>query len=187
MSINRDELRALVREVVREAVRDVRATAKTPGPVAVPPPPAPAPAPPTQAGLSAPPTQAGLSAPPTVAHQFGVEPTGPRAVEGKNRTETVQLTNDRDLDNFVRKLLRLFESPKTRADLKAGRLSFRLAGATRASGGGASRRIEAGAVTERHIADMAGGTLVLGRKAVLTPLAREKARTLGITIEKERK
>lgn len=178
MSINRDELRALVREVVREAVRDVRATAKTPGPVAVPPPPAPAPAPPTQARLSA---------PPTVAHQFGVEPTGPRAVEGKNRTETVQLTNDRDLDSFVRKLLRLFESPKTRADLKAGRLSFRLAGATRASGGGASRRIEAGAVTERHIADMAGGTLVLGRKAVLTPLARDKARTLGITIEKERK
>ena len=167
MSISRDELRALVRVVVGVAVRDVRATAKTPGPVAVPPPPAPAP-------------------PPTVADQFGVDPTGPRAVEGKNRTETVQLTNDRDLDNFVRKLLRLFESPKTRADLKAGRLSFRLAGTTRASGGGASRRIESGAVTERHIADMAGGTLVLGRKAVLTPLAREKARSLGVTIEKER-
>lgn len=170
MSINRDELRALVREVVRDAVRDVGAATKTPGPVAVPPPPAPAP-----------------PAPPTVADQFGVEPTGPRAVDGKNRTETVQLTNDRDLDSFVRKLLRLFESPKTRADLKAGRLSFRLAGSTRPTGGGASRRIETGAVTERQIADMAGGTLVLGRKAVLTPLAREKARTLGITIEKERK
>jgi hypothetical protein len=178
--MNRDELRTLVREVVREAVRDAGAAARTPGPVAVPPPPAPAPAP-------APPTVAGLSAPPTAAHQFGVEPTGPRAVDGKNRTETVQLTNDRDLDNFVRKLLRLFESPKTRADLKAGRLSFRLTGSARSSGGGASRRIETGAVTERHIADMAGGTLVLGRKAVLTPLAREKARTLGITIEKERK
>ncbi len=34
MSINRDELRALVREVVREAVRDVGAAVKTPGPVA---------------------------------------------------------------------------------------------------------------------------------------------------------
>lgn len=167
MSISRDDLRTLVREVVREAVKDFGAAARTPGPAAVPPPPAPA--------------------PPTIADQFGVDPTGPRAAEGKSRTETVQLTNDRDLDNFVRKLLRLFESPKTRADLKAGRLSFRLAGATRGSGGGASRRIEAGAVTERHIADMAGGTLVLGRKAVLTPLAREKARTLGITIEKERK
>lgn len=179
MSISRDELRALVREVVREAVRDARAAAKTPGPVAVPPPPAPAP--------PAPPTRAGLSAPPTVAEQFGVEPTGPRAVDGKKRTEAVQLANDRDLDSFVRKLLRLFESPKTRADLKAGRLSFRLAGPPRSTGGGAVHRIETGAVTERHIADMAGGTLMLGRKAVLTPLAREKARTLGITIEKERK
>ena len=177
--MNRDELRALVREVVREAVRDAGAAAKTPGPVAVPPPPAPAP--------KVPPTVAGLPAPPTVAAQFGVEPTGPRAVDGKNRTETVQLTNDRDLDTFVRKLLRLFESPKTRADLKAGRLSFRLAGASRTSGGGATRRIDSGAVTERQIADMAGGTLVLGRKAVLTPLAREKARTLGIKIEKEPK
>lgn len=165
MSINRDELRVLVREVVREAVKDFEP-------------------PPGLRGrwLSPPPAPA----PPTIADQFGVDPTGPRAVEGKNRTETVQLANDRDLDNFVRKLLRLFESPKTRADLKAGRLSFRLAGATRGAGGGASRRIESGAVTERHIADMAGGTLVLGRKAVLTPLAREKARTLGITIEKER-
>lgn len=170
MSINRDELRALVREVVREAVRDVGAAVKTPGPVAVPPPPAPAPPPPA-----------------TVADQFGVEPTGPRAANGKNRTETVQLTNDKDLDNFVRKLLRLFESPKTRADLKAGRLSFRLAGSSRSSGGGAVHRIDTGAVTERQIADMAGGTLVLGRKAVLTPLAREKARTLGIKIEKEPK
>lgn len=168
--MNRDELRALVREVVRDAVRDVGTAAKTPGPVAVPPPPAPAP-----------------PAPPTVADQFGVEPSGPRAVEGKNRSETVQLTTDKDLDNFVRKLLRLFESPKTRADLKAGRLTFRLGGSSRVSGRGAVHRIEAGAVTERHIADMAGGTLVLGRKAVLTPLAREKARTLGITIEKERK
>ncbi|WP_233152634.1 hypothetical protein, partial [Mycobacterium sp. NS-7484] len=121
------------------------------------------------------------------AEQMGLDPTGPRAADGKNRTETVQLTNDKDLDSFVRKLLRLFESPKTRADLKAGRLSFRLAGTASAGGRGTVHRIEAGAVTERQIADLAGGTLVLGRKAVLTPLAREKARTLGITIEKERK
>lgn len=170
MSINRDDLRALVGEVVREAVRDAKAAAKTPGPVAVAPPPAPAPA-----------------APPTAADQMGLQPTGPRAADGKIRTETVQLANDRDLDNFVRKLLRLFESPKTRADLKAGRLSFRLAGSARSSGGGAIHRIDTGAVTERQIAALAGGTLVLGRKAVLTPLAREKARTLGIKIEKEPK
>ncbi|GAS91612.1 hypothetical protein [Mycolicibacterium brisbanense] len=169
MNINRDDLRALVREVVREAVSGLK-PAQTPGPVAVPSPPAPAPTP---------------AAPTTVADQLGLDPTGPRAVEGKNRVETVRLSKDSDLDAFVRKLLRLFESPKTRADLKAGRLSFRLAGSATPSGG-ATHRIDSGAVTERHIADLAGGTLILGRRAVLTPLAREKARSLGITITKER-
>ena len=91
----------------------------------------------------------------------------------------------------MRRLLRLFENPKTRADLRTGRLTFRLAGAPSAPGG-ATHRIDSGVVTERHLADMAdttgsGGTLILGRKAVLTPLAREKARALGISIEKERK
>ena len=99
----------------------------------------------------------------------------------------MRIATDQDLDAFVRHLLRLFENPKARADLRAGRLSFRLAGNGRSTP--ATRRIDSGAVTERHIADMAesGGVLVLGRKAVLTPLAREKARALGITIEKERR
>jgi hypothetical protein len=45
-----------------------------------------------------------------------------------------------------------------------------------------------GAVTERKIkqAADAGARLVLGPGAVLTPLAREKARALGIDIERER-
>lgn len=173
MGITREELRALVREVVREAVGSLNSS-------------------PAQAS-----NQASKPAPPapppraTVADQMGLEPTGPRAVEGRNRTETVRLTDDKDLDTFVRKLLRLFESPKTRADLKAGRLRFRLApgsGAAMANGQAqVTHRIDSGAVTERHIADLAGGTLVLGPRAALTPLAREKARTLGIVIEKERR
>lgn len=116
-----------------------------------------------------------------------LEPTGPLAADEKTRTDTVRIATDQDLDAFTRQLLRLFENPKTRDDLRSGRLSFRLAGNGRATP--ATRRIDSGAVTERHIAEMAdsGGVLVLGRKAVLTPLAREKARTLGITIEKERK
>lgn len=144
-SITRDQLRALVREVVRDAVAGIVPTA----PVAL-------------------------------------EPIGPLAADEKTRTDTVRIATDQDLDAFARQLLRLFENPKTRDDLRSGRLSFRLAGNGRATP--ATRRIDSGAVTERHIADMAdsGGVLVLGRKAVLTPLAREKARTLGITIEKER-
>lgn len=151
-SITRDQLRALVREVVRDAV----ATA------------VPAPAPPP-------------------AHaSAGPIPTGPLAADQKTRTDTVRIATDQDLDSFVRQLLRLFENPKTRDDLRSGRWTFRLAG--NGSATTATRRIDRGAVTERHIAEIAssGGVLVLGSKAVLTPLAREKARAMGITIEKER-
>jgi len=43
-------------------------------------------------------------------------------------------------------------------------------------------------VTERHVKDAArdGARLVVGRSAVLTPLARDRARTLGVDVEKER-
>jgi len=50
------------------------------------------------------------------------------------------------------------------------------------------RRIEKGAVTERAVlaAAKAGERLVLGPRAVLTPLARDKARALGVPVQKER-
>ena len=162
-SIDREQLRLLVREVVRDAVAGM-----VPTPTAVPPLPPPPPA-------------------ATVAEQIGVQPTGPLAPEEKTRTDTVRIKTDQDLDAFVRQLLRLFENPKSRADLRNGRLAFRLAGNPR--GPEAARRIESGAVTERQIADIAdsGASLVLGPRAVLTPLAREKARALGVSIHKERR
>ncbi|CAN3131344.1 hypothetical protein ACNUDN_25915 [Mycobacterium sp. smrl_JER01] len=168
MSIDRDMLRQLVREVVREAVSDLAdarpapaqpAPARTPSPAALPPPTAPT----------------------------GPVATGPLAADERSRTDTVRIADDRDLDTFVRNLLRLFENPKTRADLRHGRLSFRLV-STERQGPGSTRRIERGAVTERQIAEIAssGSSLVLGPRAVLTPLARERARALGVTIHKER-
>jgi hypothetical protein len=50
-------------------------------------------------------------------------------------------------------------------------------------------RIEKGAVTERVVreAKAAGARLVLAPGAVLTPLARDKAKALGVQIEKERR
>jgi hypothetical protein len=164
-SFDREQLRLLVREVVRDAVRELSPQA----PNAAPPPKAP--------------TPVANPAPASV----GPVPTGPLAADERRRTETVRIGSDADLDAFVRTLLRLFENPKTRADLRTGRLDFRLAGAHRGSGG-STRRIERGAVTERHVAEIAdsGATLVLGPRAVLTPLARERARALGLTIQKER-
>jgi len=51
-----------------------------------------------------------------------------------------------------------------------------------------ARRIERGAVTEKVVRDAAraGERLVLGPGAVLTPLARDRARASGVEISKER-
>ena len=101
--------------------------------------------------------------------------------------EWVALESDADLDRFVRTLLARFENPRDREAIRAGRLRFTL---TRGAGGGDAGivRVERGAVTERKVeeAAKAGARLVLGPAAVLTPLAREKARAKGIEIERER-
>jgi hypothetical protein len=126
--------------------------------------------------------------------------------DGLAVTETVNLSTDEDLAAFVERLLDL--DPGQREELRSGRKRFRLAspqalsvpagagqagaghsnGAERAGPSAPVRRIERGAVTEAVIAAAAGAgeRLVLGRGAVLTPLARDRARASGVQIEKER-
>jgi len=106
------------------------------------------------------------------------------------RVEHVTLRDDASLDAFVRVVL-------ARADeIRAGMLRFTLGDATSVAGGtphGATPhagvvRVDRGAVTERIVkqAADAGARLVLAPRAVITPLAREKARALGVEIERER-
>jgi len=122
--------------------------------------------------------------------------------DGLPATETVNLSTDEDLASFVKRLLDL--DPDQREELRSGRKRFRLAtvaltpaappspspSPSPGAGPGASpvRRIERGAVTEAMInqAARAGERLVLGRGAVLTPLARDRARASGVQIDKER-
>jgi hypothetical protein len=116
-------------------------------------------------------------------------------------TETVNLSTDEDLAAFVKRLLDL--NPDQHEEIQSGRKRFRLAtapvpsappgpgsvnGAERTGVSTPVRRIERGAVTEAVItaAARAGERLVLGRAAVLTPLARDRARASGVQIEKER-
>jgi hypothetical protein len=114
-------------------------------------------------------------------------------------TETVNLSTDEDLTAFVQRLLDL--DPDQHEELRSGRKRFRLAvppvqlaaagpgpGPVIAAAAPPVRRIERGAVTEAMInhAAQAGERLVLGRGAVLTPLARDRARASGVQIEKER-
>ncbi len=60
--------------------------------------------------------------------------------------------------------------------------------AVNGSAGLPARRIERGAVTEKAVRDAAraGERLVLGPGAVLTPLARDRARASGVEISRER-
>ena len=155
------ELRALIASTVREAVADmVKASVR-------------------QAASDLPASDTAAVAP-TRAR--------PQTVAGKGRVESIKIGSDGDLDRFARHLLELFENPKNRQDLIAGRYRFTLApGHTPVGPTAHVRRIERGAVTERCViaAADAGERLLLGRAAVLTPLGREKARSLGVHVEKE--
>jgi len=108
--------------------------------------------------------------------------------DGVEAVETVSVRTDQELAAFVTRLLHLFENPKHRDDLRAGRMRFRLAEVGVAGSARPAHRIEKGAVTEAAVRDAAraGARLVLGRRAVLTPLARDRARSAGVEIEKER-
>lgn len=116
--------------------------------------------------------------------------------EPRRRTVSVRFTSDDDLAAFVRDLLGMFENPKIRSDLRNGRLRFSLAGSRvggrRTDGGpigAVALRIDRGVLTERQVAQAAdaGQTIIVAAGAVITPLARDKARSLGVHIEKERR
>jgi len=186
------ELRQLVREVLRDLLPAQPAT------------------PPAAATSQAGPVPSGLPAAPPISDPAPSRPTPGGPSDG---TVPVRLATDEDLREFVLRVLRLADNPKRRRDLLAGRLRFTLgpgAAASAASaaqagpavptgvpGGNGQRpgpsatpghRIGKGAVTERAVqaAADAGVRLVLGPRAVLTPLARDKARALGVPVEKER-
>ena len=106
--------------------------------------------------------------------------------------ERVDLRSDADLDVFVQTLARRLENPRNRTAILSGKVRFQLAGAPAAPAASASPaptiRVEAGAVTERAVKDAAraGARLVLSSRAVLTPMARDRARSLGVEVEKEK-
>jgi hypothetical protein len=105
-------------------------------------------------------------------------------------TESVVLDTDEDLDRFVRSLVARFENPRDRMAIRSGTLRFALRRPSPAGApGDAVLRVEKGAVTERTVNDAAkaGARLVLAPGAVLTPLARDRARVLKVHVERERR
>ncbi|MFT4009882.1 MAG: hypothetical protein QM655_07535 [Nocardioidaceae bacterium] len=117
---------------------------------------------------------------------------------------TVRLDNDDDITAFVALILDLAQDRDELRRLRSGRLCFSLAPAsgvpqasaessplastpTPAQVQGPVLRIERGAVTERTLAHALanGSRVLLGKGAVVTPLARELARNNGMRLERE--
>jgi hypothetical protein len=200
------ELRALVREVLRDVLPTLAGTAgngtaspraaapsaapHSPAPASTLPSPAPASTPPSPAPASTPPSSVPATTPPSSVPATSPAPPAPSvtAEDDYASVRAVRLTTDEELHAFVLQVLRLADNPKRRRDLLARRLRFTLAGAGPAPGPAVTHRVDKGAVTERAViaAASAGAGLVLGPRAVMTPLARDKARALGVRVEKER-
>jgi hypothetical protein len=149
-----DELRALVREVLRDVLPSLAASASRAAP-------APSPVP---------------------------NNTEPGNAGRDDTVQAVRLGTDEELQAFVLHILRLADSPQRRRDILAGRLRFTLGSAGARPVPALVQRVDKGAVTERTViaAAAAGARLVLGPRAVLTPLAKDKARALAVLVEKER-
>ncbi len=102
----------------------------------------------------------------------------------------VRVRDDRDLDALVGQVLDLAEDPDRLADLRAGRLRFALEHTDRTDSPEPETAtpldVERGAVTERlvHRAAREQRSLRIGPRAVITPLARDRARALGVSIER---
>jgi hypothetical protein len=95
--------------------------------------------------------------------------------------ESVRIVNDAELAAFVRRVLEKQDA------VRAGQLRFTLGAATAAPSSSAGGAIITGVVTE-HVVNRhaSAGVLVVGPDAVVTPLARDRARKLNLKIERRR-
>lgn len=99
----------------------------------------------------------------------------------KQGVETVRIDSDAELQAFVSRLC----NPGIIESVRAGKLRFTL-GHT-ASAPTSLGNILEGVISEQKISALAAkSTVILGPTAVLTPLARDRARKLGLKIERRR-
>ena len=110
--------------------------------------------------------------------------------------ERVAIGNDADLVAFARRVLSIAGDPARAKEIAAGRYPFRLDRPTpqrttapapqTAAPAIQSHRIDSGVVTESTLNKLPRGLsrLLLGPGVTVTPLAKDRARTLGLTFER---
>lgn len=102
--------------------------------------------------------------------------------------EFVSLNNDTEVRSFVNRILDMAADPQTQSSLRDGRIVFQLGSQVNGNLADSTiNRIDKGALTESSILKAAesGSTVIVGWKVVVSSLARDKARDLGITIIRE--
>jgi hypothetical protein len=111
--------------------------------------------------------------------------------KGGHRRETVAIGSQDDLNRAIRRILADATDPQRRGAIERGDVSFVLAAASpppRATEIVEQvHRVEKGAVTERQVraAAAAGAMIITAKRVVITPLAKDKARSLGVVITRE--
>ena len=107
-------------------------------------------------------------------------------------SQSVRIADDNELAKFVARLILELGDPATAAQLRSGSRRFTLAARRRlpkpaVEGPSPNLPTLQGVITESKLDRLAaGGVVVLGAGAILTPLARDKARKLGLKIERVR-
>jgi hypothetical protein len=122
----------------------------------------------------------------------------PKAVSAPaTAEERIAIASDADLVAFARRVLSLAGDPAKAKEIAAGRYPFRLdrpaaqhssapAPHAASSAPAQSHRIDSGIVTESTLNKLPRGLtrLLLGSGVTITPLAKDRARALGLTFER---
>ncbi len=119
---------------------------------------------------------------------------GQRRLACEQREEVVSIGSDAELAGFVRRLLDMADDVKTRDDIRAGRLRFKLAGMAdhqrpdvrQVPPAQVKQVVPPQFVTERWVDALPEGTTVvtIGKGTRLTPLGRDRLRSKNIRIER---
>ncbi len=101
------------------------------------------------------------------------------------REERVSITGDADLQALVKRVLSMADDPAQRKGLIDGDIVFRLANKS-AVATGQSAQFDRGLLSERLVDQLPAGTkkVLLGKHVQTTPLARDRLRQRGISIER---
>ena len=114
----------------------------------------------------------------------------PQSSSSSETLESVRIANDADLAGFAKRVLQAAQDPKQRAAIEAGKPLFRLTGqgvaaASQVPAQGRDHTVKTGVVTEMIISKLPEDVrrLVVGPGVSVTPLARDKAKARGVSID----